>query len=76
MTLDKQVHEHEMIIRRLSDRIVRLERIVERLEKDSHEPIDFVERIALAIRADELRITGVTSGSHTRINRASVHRGD
>lgn len=60
MTLEQQVHEHEVIIRRLTDRIRRLERIVEKLEKDSHPPIDFIERIAEAINKRELKLAGST----------------
>lgn len=75
MTLEHQVHQHEMTILQLRDRVKQLESIVERLEKNSHEPIDFLDRICEAIRTGEIHITGITSGSHTRINRASRSNG-
>ena len=53
MTLEQQVHDLEVRLRRAEDRIARL-------TLDSHPPVDFLERICEALNSGELMLGGST----------------
>lgn len=60
MTLEQQVHQQEVTIRRLQDKLLELERTVEKLEKNSHPPVDILECICEALNSGKLMFKGST----------------
>lgn len=60
-------------VAKLALEVVTLKEDVERLKKDSHPSVDFIERISEAINEGKLGLTGHVAGINVFITKAELH---